>query len=228
MIIDALRQDFAHRPDQMRYMHKLLSTGDGCMLNIHVQSPTVTLPRIKSITTGTVPNFIDVVLNLGSTRLTIDSLVHQLTQNGRRIVFCGDDTWTKLFPDSFQRQLANSDSLYVNDFYNGDANITQQLNAELRHADWDLLVLHYLGLDHIGHVEGPFSARVPAKLQEMDAVVQRIHLELDAWRRRVELRSLLLVTGDHGMRDTGGHGGSSSAETEVPLFVAGANCTSSE
>lgn len=181
----------------------------------------------QSITTGTVPNFIDVALNFGNAAITIDSIIYQLHRLSRRIVFGGDDTWTKLFPDTFARQVANSDSLYVNDFYRGDANITQQLNAELRHADWDLLVLHYLGLDHIGHVEGPWSARVPGKLLEMDNVVQRIHLELETWRARVDLRSLLLVTGDHGMRDTGGHGGNSYAETHVPLFVAGAKCSPS-
>lgn len=116
-------------------------------------------------------------------------------------MFCGDDTWVKLFPDSFTRQLENQDSLFVKDFYEvssnhiestlwyqiiifsskGDSNITQRLHAELRHADWDLLILHYLGLDHIGHVEGPYSPLVPGKLQEMDNVAMRIHLELLEW-----------------------------------------------
>lgn len=31
--------------------------------------------------------------------------------------------------------------------------------------------------------------------------------------------SVLLVCGDHGMRDTGGHGGSSVGEVMVPLLV---------
>lgn len=34
-----------------------------------------------------------------------------------------------------------------------------------------------------------------------------------------------MVTGDHGMRDAGGHGGSSYAETNVPLIVIGRKCT---
>lgn len=69
------------------------------------------------MTTGTVPNFIDVVLNFGNTELSIDSLIYQIDKTDERIVFCGDDTWTKLFPYQFHRKLENKDSLFVNDFY---------------------------------------------------------------------------------------------------------------
>lgn len=43
----------------------------------------------------------------------------------------------------------------------------------------------YLGLDHIGHVEGPFSKLVPSKLKEMDDVIKRIHSDLNDWVRRI-------------------------------------------
>lgn len=69
------------------------------------------------MTTGSVPNFIDVVHNFGSAALSIDSIIYQLRAIGRKIVFCGDDTWLKLFPDSFVRYLENRDSLFVNDFH---------------------------------------------------------------------------------------------------------------
>lgn len=51
---------------------------------------------------------------------------------------------------------------------------------------------------------------------------------LNFQKRRLNLSALLLVTGDHGMRDTGGHGGNSAPEVNVPLIVAGANCTASD
>lgn len=35
---------------------------------------------------------------------------------------------------------------------------------------------------------------------------------------------MLIITGDHGMRDAGGHGGSSYAETNVPFIVVGQKC----
>lgn len=92
------------------------------------------------MTTGTVPNFIDVVLNLGSSELHMDSLLHQIYDKGGKLVFCGDNTWVKMFPEMFHRKLENQDSLYVNDFYEGDKNITKKLSDELKRSDWLLLM----------------------------------------------------------------------------------------
>ena len=36
-----------------------------------------------------------------------------------------------------------------------DNNVTRHLDSELVRKDWDVLILHYLGLDHIGHLGGP-------------------------------------------------------------------------
>lgn len=59
-----------------------------------------------------------------------------------------------------------------------DLNVTRNLPAEFSKTDWDIMVLHYLGLDHIGHLVGPASSLVPPKLQEMDHVVEFIHKQL--------------------------------------------------
>jgi ethanolaminephosphotransferase len=41
------------------------------------------------------------------------------------------------------------------DFTEVDNNVTRHIDDELRRDDWSTLVLHYLGLDHIGHKSGP-------------------------------------------------------------------------
>ena len=41
-----------------------------------------------------------------------------------------------------------------------------------------MMILHYLGLDHIGHLIGPSSHLIPTKLQEMDQVVKKVHTSL--------------------------------------------------
>ena len=40
-----------------------------------------------------------------------------------------------------------------------DYNVTRNVKAEMNHDDWDIMILHYLGLDHIGHLEGPNSIK---------------------------------------------------------------------
>lgn len=41
------------------------------------------------------------------------------------------------------------------DFTEVDNNVTRHVPDELRNSDWNAMVMHYLGLDHIGHKAGP-------------------------------------------------------------------------
>nr|CAD7430886.1 unnamed protein product [Timema monikensis] len=226
MIIDALRWDFiggSKGLDNMPYTSSLVMNDRACLLKGRVDPPTVTMPRIKALTTGTVPNFIDVVLNLASPKISEDSFLRQAVEYGNKIVFYGDDTWLKLFPDSFIRSEGTT-SFFVSDFTEVDDNVTRHLASELNSPDWDVMILHYLGLDHIGHLEGPESRHVGPKLHEMDNVVRRIHQQLDILDATSELPSAMVVCGDHGMKDSGSHGGASLEEVLVPIVTIGLNC----
>jgi ethanolaminephosphotransferase len=122
------------------------------------------------MTTGTIPNFLDLLRNFDSSEIGDDNLVDRLAQSGRRLLFYGDDTWLKLFPGRFERSEGTT-SFFVSDTVVVDSNVTRNVERELRAADWDVLLLHYLGLDHIGHWQGPRSSLMPAKQREMDGVV---------------------------------------------------------
>lgn len=61
-----------------------------------------------------------------------------------------------------------------------DYNVTYHSSKVLQSDDWDVLILHYVGLDHIGHLEGPMSPLIGPKLREMDSVVKNIHTVLEA------------------------------------------------
>lgn len=54
----------------------------------------------------------------------------------------------------------------------------------------------------------------------MDEIVFKIYKKLSSKYQN----TLLVITSDHGMRDSGGHGGSSLSETRVPLFMIGPKC----
>lgn len=43
------------------------------------------------------------------------------------------------------------------------------------------MILHYLGLDHIGHVYGPFNPLIKRKLEEMDNIIERIYQQTLLW-----------------------------------------------
>lgn len=113
VVVDALRLDF-FAPQLMPFLYETAAQA-GCNFTVHVQLPTVTLPRIKSLTTGRVPQFIDVLFNLKTTEAVEDSFLHQAVKEGKRIVFYGDDTWLKIYPQLFVRSEGVS-SFFVNDF----------------------------------------------------------------------------------------------------------------
>jgi len=60
-----------------------------------------------------------------------------------------------------------------------DDNVTRHLDTELSTHDWDMMILHYLGLDHIGHTAGPRSPLVKPKLLEMNNIIKLIYQSLE-------------------------------------------------
>ncbi|XP_035748278.1 GPI ethanolamine phosphate transferase 2 isoform X4 [Egretta garzetta] len=224
VLIDALRDDFvfgSKGKQFMPYTTQVVEKGTSYSFIAEAKPPTVTMPRIKALMTGSIPGFIDVIVNLNSPALLDDNLIWQAKTAGKRIIFYGDDTWVKLFPKHFV-EYDGTTSFFVSDFTEVDDNVTRHLDRVLKREDWDLLILHYLGLDHIGHMTGPNSPLVGPKLREMDNVLKKIHISLLS-KEEASLPNLLVVCGDHGMSETGSHGGSSEGEVRTPLlFISSA------
>ncbi|XP_066037659.1 GPI ethanolamine phosphate transferase 2 isoform X4 [Chamaea fasciata] len=224
VLIDALRDDFVFGfkgKQFMPYTTQVVEKGTSYSFIAEAKPPTVTMPRVKALMTGSIPGFIDVVVNLNSPALLDDNLIWQAKTAGKRIIFYGDDTWVKLFPKHFV-EYDGTTSFFVSDFTEVDDNVTRHLDRVLKREDWDLLILHYLGLDHIGHMTGPNSPLVGPKLREMDNILKKIHISLLS-KEEASLPNLLVVCGDHGMSETGSHGGSSEGEVHTPLlFISSA------
>ncbi|KAL7789827.1 alkaline-phosphatase-like protein [Trichoderma ceciliae] len=221
MVVDALRSDFVFsEASGFEYTQSLIRDGSAIPFTANARSPTVTMPRIKAITTGSIPSFVDLILNFdeadtSSTLAAQDTWLSQLkAKDTGKLLMYGDDTWLKLFPETFDRYDGTS-SFFVADFTEVDNNVTRHINDELEKDDWSLMVLHYLGLDHIGHKSGPRSTHMPGKQREMDRIVHQL---FDALKTKRHLQSTLLVLcGDHGMNDAGNHGASSPGETSPAL-----------
>lgn len=67
---------------------------------------------------------------------------------------------------------------------------------ELTNDDWDILVAHYLGVDHAGHRYGPNHPEMTRKLNETNTRLEKILQILPS-------DVLLYVVGDHGMTEQG-------------------------
>ena len=103
-------------------VHSLISNGAALPFTAHATSPTITMPRIKAITTGSTPSFLDVILNFAesdtsSSLATQDTWLAQMkAKEAGKLIMYGDDTWLKLFPKTFDRSDGTS-SFFVSVSY---------------------------------------------------------------------------------------------------------------
>lgn len=228
IIVDALRYDFtipSHDPEKSHHFlnaipilyETALNTPKNAFLRPFIADPpTTTLQRLKGLTTGTLPTFVDAGSNFAGTAIDEDNLVAQLKDAGKRVVHLGDDTWHALFPGYFEPNLTHAyDSFNVWDLHTVDNGVNEHI-FPLMHPDntskWDVIFGHYLGVDHAGHRYGPDHPAMATKLNQMDGVFRRMIEELDD-------STLLVVMGDHGMDSKGDHGGESDDEVEAALWM---------
>lgn len=224
LVIDALRTDFLthDRPDPSPYHHGILTLPSeltrrqpehSLIFNTFSDPPTSSMQRLKAITTGSLPTFIDAGSNFASTAIEEDSIISQLSAANKTIAFMGDDTWVSLYPDSFTHSHPY-DSFNVEDLHTVDNGVIEHLFPYLHPSNqtWDVLIGHFLGVDHVGHRVGPNRDTMREKLEQMDGILRRVVDLLDE-------DTLLVVLGDHGMDDKGNHGGDSELETAAGLWM---------
>ena len=111
IIVDALRYDFTvpYQPsdgsEKPHHFHNAIpvlhetavnNPNNAFLLPFIADPPTTTLQRLKGLTTGTLPTFIDAGSNFAGTAIDEDNLVAQLRNASKRIVHLGDDTWHSL------------------------------------------------------------------------------------------------------------------------------------
>lgn len=231
VVVDALRYDFTvpfqakAGDEQPHHFHDALPVLYETSVNepqhaflrpFIADPPTTTLQRLKGLTTGTLPTFIDAGSNFAGTAIDEDNLIEQLFKAGKKVVHLGDDTWHSLFPGYFEPNLTKPyDSFNVWDLHTLDNGVNEHifpLFEPSMSGRWDVIIGHYLGVDHAGHRYGPDHPAMADKLKQMDGVLRRMIEALDD-------STLLVVMGDHGMDVKGDHGGESDDEVEAALWM---------
>ena len=188
LVVDALRFDFARYRLPLSVGKRIESMLDSShskghhknnnnnrttssqLLQFVADPPTVTMQRLKGLTTGSLPTFADISGNMGGASIEEDSWVEQLkttpyTKRGlqypTKLGFVGDDTWVDLFPRQFDESYPfpsfNTRDLDTVD--NGCLHRLPLLLKDLRMdgtkpEELEVIVSHFLGVDHVGHTYG--------------------------------------------------------------------------
>ncbi|EOA22754.1 hypothetical protein CARUB_v10003466mg [Capsella rubella] len=232
IVLDALRIDFVApsaffpepKPwmDKLTILQKLAFANDSSakIFKAFADPPTTSLQRLKGLTTGGLPTFIDVGNSFGAPAIVEDNFINQLVLNGKRLVMMGDDTWTQLFPNQFQKSYPFP-SFNVKDLDTVDNGCIEHLFPTLYKDDWDVLIAHFLGVDHAGHIYGVDSSPMIQKLEQYNSVLEKVIsiLESQAGPGGLHENTMLIVMGDHGQTLNGDHGGGTAEEVETSMFA---------
>lgn len=145
-----------------------------------------------------------------SSSVRVDHIVQQVFRNQKKSSILGDDTWTKLF--KFDTSYPCKTTFDIWDWETCDNIIYSNLETEIRNNK-DLIVAHFLALDHIGHASSSithpdFKAKKDKISKFLTDIVQKMSQDY-----------VLIITGDHGMRDDGNHGGATKEEIESFMFA---------
>ncbi|XP_024925039.3 uncharacterized protein LOC107405909 isoform X2 [Ziziphus jujuba] len=232
IVLDALRFDFVApsnifqepKPwmDKLQVLQKLASQrpSSARIFKAIADPPTTSLQRLKGLTTGGLPTFIDVGNSFGAPAIVEDNFIRQLVQNGKRVSMMGDDTWMQLFPNHFNISYAYP-SFNVKDLHTVDNGCIKHLLPSLYQEDWDVLIAHFLGVDHAGHIFGVDSNQMLEKLEQYNVILQKVIevLESQSGPGGLHENTFLLVMGDHGQTLNGDHGGGTAEEVETAIFA---------
>ena len=160
LVIDALRFDFVIPiPGSEEYYHNNFpilydlansKSDHAVLLKFMADPPTTTLQRLKGLTTGSLPTFIDAGSNFDGDAIDEDNWLLQLHRINKTIAFMGDDTWKALFSEYIHPDYNFPyDSLNVWDLHTVDNGVIEHMYPLISKENctkWDLLVGHFWGL----------------------------------------------------------------------------------
>ncbi|EUR69283.1 hypothetical protein PFBG_03835 [Plasmodium falciparum 7G8] len=142
------------------------------LFRFDADAPTITTSRIKSIFMGTIPNYMEVNENFSPTTSVEDNFFEQLHLNNKKVIAIGDNTITHLMKH-FSKELVY-ESFNVFDFYSLDIAAKKHFYEEYESNDWDIMYIHMLGVDHIGHIKTPNSKIMGDALKDFDTFIYDI------------------------------------------------------
>lgn len=128
------------------------------------------------------------------------------------VALAGCFTWMALYGKEFTRAYPH-EFFNVADLDDCDGITVNDVNTELGYNNFTLLIGHIIGVDHAGHYFNNVAhPEMQRKILDAEAI-------LESFIKKMDEETVLLVFGDHGMTDNGGHGGESIGELRTVLFA---------
>jgi len=221
VVSDALRYDVALT--NMGFLGHLVETKQATLYKIIGELPSMSRPMYETIHTGVPSSEHGVVANSIIRRSKMPNVFQSVTSNGKVTAAASYYWFSELYNrapfDWINDKEVDDDNLPIQHgrFYKldeyPDAELFTTAALLVRRFSPDYLLIHPSGMDYHGETYGSDSSEYRNQAIKQDAMLAPLLME---WK---ENGYTILITGDHGINQDGGHGGTTPEQREVPLFV---------
>lgn len=218
VLLDGLRVDASRR---MPFLNELRARGAD--LECEVGLPSFSLPGRGTLLSGAWQDVHGQTTNMEPRPLAVEHLFQVARRRGVPTALVAGPPPFQLFDPWVDRRFEFPDVPPGKDLPTLDAELgvrERTLAKALGEASAGFFMAELISVDEAGHEWGGASPAYSRMAAQVDAAVRRLADRLDL------TRTTLVVTSDHGHTDRGGHGGTESLVTRVPLVLAGATVRS--
>ncbi len=221
ILCDALRYDVAKA--NMGFLGHLVETKQASFYKIIGELPSLSRPMYETIHTGLPSSEHGIVANTIVRRSTKPNIFQAVREAGRITAAAAYYWVSELYNhapyDQIDDREVDDESLPIQHgrFYTEDEYPDIELFFTAAHLvrrfSPDYLLLHPMGMDYYGETFGADTKEYRSHAIYQDKRLAPLIME---WRER---GYTILVTGDHGINADGDHGGTTSDQRDVPLFI---------
>ncbi len=221
ILSDALRYDVARA--NMGFLGHLVESKQASLYKIIGELPSISRPMYETIHTG-LPSSEHGIVSNNVVRCSTKPNVFQTVKNAGKVTAAAAYSWiSELYNrapyDPIEDREVDDAALSIQHgrFYGEDDYPDIELFYTAAHLvrkyTPDYLLLHPMGMDYNGEIFGADTKEYRSHAIYQDHKLAPMVME---WR---EQGYTILVTGDHGINADGNHGGTTSDQRDVPLFV---------
>ncbi|MFQ6013892.1 MAG: alkaline phosphatase family protein [Anaerolineae bacterium] len=214
VVVDALRVDAL---PEMPTLNALRDQGADLIAT--TGEPSLSLPGWTVLSSGAYQETTGVTTNWYEGTVKVETIFSMAQKRGLSTAVVGSSGWEQLFGPWVEygeyREAPEEGYKTEESIYQADEDTLAKALQLLRKKKPDLLLVHFIGPDEIGHLFGGGTPEYANVVQQVDGHMAKLVAAMDL------SSSTLIVTADHGMTDVGGHGGWEKVVKEVPLIFAG-------
>lgn len=218
---DALRYDVA--TTHMGFLGHLVETKQATLYKIIGELPSMSRPMYETIHTGVRSSEHGIVANTVNRRSIMPNIFQSVTEAGRVTAavayYWVSELYNRAPFDWIDDKEVDDEKLLVQHgrFHRTDDFPDEESFASAAHLvrrfSPDYMLLHPVMMDYTGETYGSDSTQYRRQAIKQDVLLGPLLVE---WKER---GYTVLVTGDHGINPDGHHGGTTSEQREVPLFI---------